>query len=141
MLATNQLAKNIALVLLGAVLATIVLESSELAPITEDVVEAPLGVDEDNRRVSDDELETYIDVYRTMQTDHSLNIDQVVGNYNLTVKEFRSLERRIQNDSTYVERVREALLEHVQNNSRFSEPTASGAPAKDRPEAEEEPQP
>ena len=37
--------------------------------------------------------------------------------------------------------VREALLEHVQNNSRFSEPTASGAPAKDRPEAEEEPQP
>jgi hypothetical protein len=123
------MSKNIALVLLGAVLATILLKRGELAPPVEDVVEAPIGIDEDDRRVSDEELEVYIDVYRTMQSDHGLTIEDVTGEKNLTLEEFRSLERRVQNNSAYVERVREALLEHVQRNSRFSEPARPTPPA------------
>src|SRR3990172_2233482 len=61
--------------------------------------------------VTDAELQTYIKVYIAMQDDHDLVIDNAIKPYNLSLEEFRELERRIQDQPRLVDRVREALLE------------------------------
>lgn len=114
--------KNVALVLLGAALATVLILGSGQDTEVPEFVEMPLEEEGRDRRVTDEELEVYIDVYRAMQSDHGLNIEEVLAPRSITLAEFRDLERRVQNDSGKVERVREALLKHVQDNSRFGEP-------------------
>jgi len=86
----------------------------------------------DTVKVAPDELELYIRVYTALQDNHDLNIDTAIQPYHISLDEFRQLERRIQDDPRMVDRVREALREHVRardaSASGTPPPTASAAP-------------
>jgi len=82
--------------------------------------DAPVDIEVDSdghepgeKPVTEAELQLYIEVYKAMQSDHSLKVDDIVAARGMTVSDFRQVERRIQSKSTLVERVRTALLEHA----------------------------
>lgn len=79
--------------------------------------------------VSESDLQLYIKVYAAMQEDHDLTIDNAIKSSQMSLDDFRQLERRIQNQPRLVERVREALLERVKANSTFALSTATPTPA------------
>jgi len=74
-------------------------------------------------RVSDAELQIYIDVYQAMQDDHDLAIEEALAPRQVGLAEFRRLELRIQKAPALVARVRKALLEHAK--SRGADPETS----------------
>jgi hypothetical protein len=88
--------------------------------------------DEEPPSVSEKDLSMYIDVYKAMQSDHDLTIEVAIQPYHVGLEEFRQLERKIQNQPRLVDRVREALLEHVKAHSAFAQalasPTAAATP-------------
>jgi hypothetical protein len=71
--------------------------------------------DEEPDKVSETEINLYIDVYGAMQADHDVTIERALAEraQNMTLDQFRELERRIQRDEGLVERVRKALLEQA----------------------------
>jgi hypothetical protein len=79
--------------------------------------------------VSESDIQLYIKVYVAMQEDHDLTIENAIKPYQLTLDDFRQLERRIQNQPRLVERVREALLDQVKVNSTFALSAATPTPA------------
>lgn len=82
----------------------------------------------EDRDVTESQLELYIEVYKAMQTNHGLAIEEALKPHNVSLEEFRDMERRIQKEQRYVERVRKALLEHARTHA---------AAAARRPDAEE----
>jgi hypothetical protein len=88
--------------------------------------------------VSESDLQMYIKVYTAMQDDHDLNIEEAIRPYNTSLDDFRQIERHIQGESRLVERVRQALLEHVQEHSvlarSMTPPSAAPTPAARRPQ-------
>jgi hypothetical protein len=85
--------------------------------------------------VSESDLQMYIKVYIAMQDDHDLTIDEAIKPYNMALDDFRQIERHIQTESRLVDRVRQALLEHVQEHSVFAQsltPAAGPTPAAHR---------
>jgi len=80
--------------------------------------------------VSDSDLQMYIKVYMAMQDDHDLTIDDAIKPYAVSLDDFRQTERHIQNEPRLVERVRQALLDHVKEHSVFAQSlTPPPAPA------------
>ncbi len=79
--------------------------------------------------VSESDLQMYIKVYTAMQDDHDLTIDEAIRPYNVSLDDFRQIERRIQGEARLVERVRQALLEHVKEHSVFAQSLTPAAPA------------
>jgi nucleotidyltransferase/DNA polymerase involved in DNA repair len=77
--------------------------------------ETPAGPDEPD--VTEAELEVYIDVYRAMQGDRSLKITEAVERREMSVAEFRAIERRVQGQERLIKRVRESLLEQAVENA------------------------
>jgi len=67
--------------------------------------------------ITEEELALYIDVYRSMQDDRSLKIEDAVVGKGTTVAEFRGIERRVQTQERLIKRVREALLEQAKENA------------------------
>jgi len=86
----------------------------------EPIVEQPNADD-----VSDEQLKTFIDVYSSMQLDHSLTLEEALKPHDVSMEEFRSIERRVQGKSRLVAKVRAALLEQATQRSAFSEPRAA----------------
>jgi hypothetical protein len=91
--------------------------------------------DSQGEEVSNEELKLYIDVYSAMQQDHSLTVDDAIQAHGVTLEEFRGIERRVQNKTRLVERVRTALVEQAKRRSAFSEPL--GPPKPYNPEYED----
>jgi hypothetical protein len=85
---------------------------------------------EDNEppAVSEADLQTYIQVYSAMQDDHDLTIDNAIKPYNISLDDFRQLERRVQTQPRMVERVRQALLDHAKEHSVFAQSMATPTP-------------
>lgn len=79
--------------------------------------------------VSEADLQLYIKVYVAMQQDHDLSIESALRPHQMSLDDFRQLERRIQNQPRLVERVRQALLDQVKANSTFALSTATPTPA------------
>lgn len=79
-------------------------------------------------RVSDTELQLYIAVYKAMQSDHGLEIEQALVGRGVSLDEFRSIERRIQSRQPLVEKVRAALLEHAKQQAVFAFHQAEATP-------------
>lgn len=77
--------------------------------------------------VENDELETYISVYKAMQSDRDLLIDDAVKPHGITLEEFRDIERRVQMRTSLVDRVRRELLAHAEESSIFG--SAAALPA------------
>jgi hypothetical protein len=75
------------------------------------------GVDE----VSADDLERYVSVYKAMQRDRSLTIDQAVKFQGLTVKQFRDLENRVQRDDVALDQARSELQAAAQRETGRAE--------------------
>ena len=84
--------------------------------------------EDESSTVTDAELQTYIKVYTAMQDDHDLVIDNAIKPHNLSLEEFRELERRIQDQTRLVDRVREALLEDRRAHSVLAGPAATPPP-------------
>ena len=70
--------------------------------------------------VTPEELDLYLSVYKAMQADRDLDIDEAIEPHGMALREFRDIERRIQMRSTLVERVRRDLLAHAAEISIFS---------------------
>jgi len=86
--------------------------------------------------VSDADLEMYIAVYTAMQDDHDLTIDNAITKHTISLDDFRQIERRIQNESRLVEKVRDALLEHAKKRALFAKaPDATPTPERTEPES------
>ena len=89
--------------------------------------------DDEAPAVSETDLETYIKVYSAMQEDHDLTIDTAIAPYNISLDDFRQLERRIQGQPRLVDRVRQALLDRAKQHSVFAQsvatPTAAPTPS------------
>lgn len=95
--------------------------------------------EEREEKVTEADVEMYIAVYSAMQADHGLNIDTAVAGHDVTLEEFRDLERRVQADQRMVDRVRLALLNQakaqnawVANGSAAAPPADPKAPAPSR---------
>jgi hypothetical protein len=67
--------------------------------------------------VSESELEVYIEVYKAMQSNHALTIEEALKPHGVSLEKFRASERRIQKEQRYVERVRKALLEYARSRA------------------------
>lgn len=109
-------------VLLLVLLAALGIVVVALHPQAEEVDESELPA------VSDSELDLYIKVYTAMQDDHDLTIDTAIKPYQISLDDFRQLERRIQGQPRLVERVREALLQHAKEHSVFAQSSATPTP-------------
>ena len=70
---------------------------------------APDETDDNDTDVPTGQVDKYISVYKAMQKDHNLTIEQAASKQGLTVAQFRALEGRIERDDTLRERVRKAL--------------------------------
>jgi len=77
----------------------------------------PQATDKEDPGVAEAEFELYLAVYNAMQDDHGLAIEEVLEPHGMNLQEFRGLERRIQKEQRYVDRVREELLEHAKNRT------------------------
>jgi len=62
-------------------------------------------------------VEKYINVYRAMQRDHSLNIEQAAGRQGLTLQAFREIESKVERDDLVREHVRQALANRSSDSS------------------------
>lgn len=60
-------------------------------------------------QVTPSELAMYIDVYTAMQADHDLTLDAILAQKNVSLADFRNIERRVQKQERLVRKVREAL--------------------------------
>ncbi|MFN8642970.1 MAG: hypothetical protein U0802_15435 [Candidatus Binatia bacterium] len=78
--------------------------------------------------VTPDELQLYIDVYSTMQADHDLTIETVLVQKNVTLQQFRSVERRVQQQERLVHKVREALTAQAKARAEQIAPMAARPP-------------
>lgn len=81
------------------------------------VIQAQETEESSEPKVSDEELDLYIDVYRAMQADRSLQIADAVADRGVSVEAFRAIERKVQMQERLIKRVREALLEQAKENA------------------------
>jgi len=77
------------------------------------------GADEDDDKdVPPGQVDKYVSVYRSMQKDHGLTVEQAASKQGMTVTQFRSLEDKIERDDTLRERVRTALRKAANPNAK-----------------------
>jgi hypothetical protein len=65
--------------------------------------------DNDENEVSTDEVEKYVSVYKAMQRNRSLTVNQAASAQGLTLEQFRQLENRVQRDDAALEQARDEL--------------------------------
>lgn len=84
---------------------------------------------EQTRPVKPEDVEKYIKVYRAMQHNRRLTVQQAAARENLTVAQFRDIEGRIERSGTLRERVRRALLESAKAHGPGSAYAPSATPS------------
>ena len=62
-----------------------------------------------NKGASSDEIKKYVAVYRAMQHNHSMTIEEAAASQGMNVGAFRDLERRIESDDLARDEARRAL--------------------------------
>ena len=77
--------------------------------------------EDDDKDVPPGQVDKYVSVYRSMQKDHGLTVEQAASKQGMTVAQFRSLEDKIERDDTLRERVRTALRKAANPNATDSE--------------------
>jgi hypothetical protein len=65
--------------------------------------------DADQNEISTDQIEKYVSVYKAMQRNRSLTVDQAAAQQGLTVEQFRDLENRVQRDDAALQQARDEL--------------------------------
>jgi hypothetical protein len=84
--------------------------------------------DADENEVSTDEVEKYVSVYKAMQRNRSLTVDQAAAAQGLTIEQFRQLENRVQRDDAALQQARDELQAAAQRS-----PTPGGKPVAAHP--------
>ncbi|MGH7914045.1 MAG: hypothetical protein ACREPW_05270 [Candidatus Binataceae bacterium] len=79
-----------------------------------------------DKGASPDQIERYVAVYRAMQRNHSMTVEQAAAAQGLTVAAFRDLERKIENDELTRDDARRELAGPVENAT----PTATPKPSR-----------
>jgi hypothetical protein len=79
--------------------------------------------DTGENEVSTNEIEKYVSVYKAMQRNRNLTVDQAAAAQGLTTEQFRQLENRVQRDDAALQQARDEL----QAAARGS-PTPSASP-------------
>jgi hypothetical protein len=74
--------------------------------------------EDDDKDVPPGQVDKYVSVYRSMQKDHGLTVEQAASKQGMTVTQFRSLEDKIERDDTLRERVRTALRKAANPNAK-----------------------
>jgi hypothetical protein len=77
--------------------------------------------EDDDKDVPPVQVDKYVSVYRSMQKDHGLTVEQAASKQGMTVTQFRSLEDKIERDDTLRERVRTALRKAANPKATDSE--------------------
>ncbi len=75
----------------------------------------------DFSEVSPDEIEKYVSVYKAMQRNRKLTVDQAVKAQGLTLKQFRALENRVQRDDAALEQARTELQAAAEQRLQHAE--------------------
>jgi hypothetical protein len=123
--------RRIRFLLLLTVLGTFGVMVAVFRPAAEEVEES------NTEKVSESDLQMYVKIYKAMQDDHDLTVDEAIKPYHISLDDFRHLERRIQSQPRLVDQVRDALLENARAHSMFAEtpatPTPLRAPATPKP--------
>lgn len=88
-----------------------------------------VGEESEVQPVTESELTLYIEVYGAMQADHGLTIDHALAARNVSLDQFRSIERRVQQQQRTVDRVRQALLDQAKARSGSWSPTVVVTPS------------
>jgi hypothetical protein len=65
--------------------------------------------DSDENEVSTEDVDKYVAVYKAMQRNRSLTVDQAAAAKGLTTKQFRELENRVQRDEAALQQARDEL--------------------------------
>lgn len=79
-----------------------------------------------DKNVSPEQIQKYVAVYRAMQRDHSLSVEQAAAAQGLSVSAFRELEQRIESDDLARDDARAALA------APAPQPTSAPTPAAHR---------
>jgi len=77
-----------------------------------------------DKGASPDQIERYVAVYRAMQRNHSMTVDQAAASQGLSVGAFRDLERRIESDDLARDDARRALAAPAGSATPTSTPKA-----------------
>jgi hypothetical protein len=77
---------------------------------------------------SPDQIEKYVAVYRAMQRNHNLTIEQAAAAQGLTVAAFRELEQRIESDELARDDARRALAEPEPSEAATTAPAWKAPP-------------
>jgi hypothetical protein len=93
------------------------------------------GDDQDSEanEVSPAQVEQYLKVYKAMQLDRKLTVEQATAAQHMTVEQFRDIEARIERDGVLRERVRRELLKTAQEKSNALKPKLQSAPSPSQP--------
>src|SRR5262249_45939532 len=87
--------------------------------------------------VSEADLQLYIKVYSAMQENHDLNIETAIAPYQISLDDFRTLERRIQSQRARVKPGPQARPEQEKAHPIFAQannsPTPGQTPKESKP--------
>lgn len=75
---------------------------------------AQAGNDGEETEVSPGDIEKYVAVYKAMQRDRAVTVDEAATRQGLTVRTFRNLESRVERDDAALQRARDELLAAAQ---------------------------
>ena len=75
----------------------------------------------DENEVSTDDVEKYVSVYKAMQRNRSLTVNQATAAQGLTIEQFRQLENRVQRDDAALQQARDELQAAAQGSPIPSE--------------------
>jgi hypothetical protein len=73
--------------------------------------------DSDETEVPDDQIQKYVSVYKAMQRNRSLTVEQAASRQGLTLQQFRDLENRIQRDDAALQQARDELQAAAKQSS------------------------
>ncbi len=88
------------------------------------------GEDDGESQIPPEQIEKYVAVYKAMQQNHNLNVDQAAATQGLSVDAFREIESRIERDDLIRDRVRQALRPGGQASAHIPSGSAAPTPAK-----------
>jgi len=72
--------------------------------------------DSDASEVSTGDIEKYVSVYKAMQRNRSLTVDQAAAAQGLTTEQFRQLENRVERDDAALQQARDELQAAAQGS-------------------------
>lgn len=74
----------------------------------------PAGDEADEAEMPPEQVEKYVNVYKAMQRDRSLTVDQAAARQGLSLEAFRAIEAKVERNDLVRERVRQALRQTAQ---------------------------